>query len=405
MTNKALEGVTVLDFTQLLAGPYATEMLGDLGAKIIKIERIKTGDLFRGMDHLGKKLGKNLSPQYMAWNRNKRSISLDVRTEAGREIIYKMAETADVVVENFRPGVMDRMGLGYEQLKKINPKIIFASNSGYGTSGPYVTRPGQDQLIQGLTGMMTFIGSKKDGPIPIGPVLCDALSSLNLVYGILAALLYVQRTGKGQHIECDLMRSMLAMQGEAYFGMLNLGIHAQRPDSGIAHPMYGAPFGVYKCADGYLTIAMNPFDKVVKVLGAPELLRYMENDELFSKRDEIFYKMQDIMGKKPVDYWLEAMLKEDLWVAKVQNMEEAENDPQIKHIGIIKSYEHPHCGHIRYIGSALSMSETPPEFYYAPPMIGENSEEIMKEFGYSETEIEDYFNRGILYDETKEGGI
>lgn len=118
MTNKALEGVTVLDFTQLLAGPYATEMLGDLGAKIIKIERIKTGDLFRGMDHLGKKLGKNLSPQYMAWNRNKRSISLDVRTEAGREIIYKMAETADVVVENFRPGVMDRMGLGYEQLKK-----------------------------------------------------------------------------------------------------------------------------------------------------------------------------------------------------------------------------------------------------------------------------------------------
>ncbi|WP_298035410.1 CaiB/BaiF CoA-transferase family protein [uncultured Dysosmobacter sp.] len=298
MAKKALDGITVIDFTQLLAGPYATQMLGDLGAEVIKVERLKSGDLFRGMDHLGKKMGENLSPQYMAWNRNKKSISLDVRKEAGRNIIYKMIETADVVVENFRPGVMDRLGLGYEKLKTINPRIVYASNSGYGPSGPYVTRPGQDQLIQGLCGMMTFVGSKKDGPVPIGPVLADALSSLNLVYGILAGLLYVQKTGKGQHIEVDLMRSMLAMQSEAFFGMLNLDIHVERPDSGIAHPMYGVPFGVYKCADGYLTIAMNPFDKVVKVLEAPELLTYMENDELFSKRDEIFYRMQDIMMKK-----------------------------------------------------------------------------------------------------------
>ena len=166
--------------------------------------------------------------------------------------------------------------------------------------------------------------------------------------------------------------------------------------------MYGVPFGVYHCKDGYLTIAMNPYDKVIKVLGAPELLEYMERGELFSRRDEIFYKMQSIMEQKPVDYWLEEMLKEDLWVAKVQDMKDVERDPQVQHMGIIKSYHQPDCGEIRYIGSAVSMSETPPEFTYAPPRVGEQSREILEGYGYSKEEIDALFAQGILYDEVQQ---
>lgn len=399
MNEQALSGITVLDFTQLLAGPYATQMLGDLGANVIKIERIKTGDLFRGMDFLGKKINDKVSPQYMAWNRNKRSISLDVRTEEGRNVIYKMVETADVVVENFRPGVMDRMGLGYEKLKSINPKIIYASNSGYGTSGPYVKRPGQDQLVQGLCGIMTFIGTKNDGPVPIGPVLADALASMNLVYGILASLYRVEKTGKGQKIEVDLMHSLLSMESEAFMGLLNLDVKVERPEGRIAHPMYGVPYAVYECADGYMTIAMTPFDKVVKVLEAPELLEYMERNELFTKRDEIFFKMEAITKTKPVDYWVEKLLELDVWVAKVNNMEDVENDPQVQHMGVIKSYEHKLCGNVRYIDSAVSLSETPPAFQCPPPMLGEHSREILKEYGYDDDAIDKMFDAGILYEE------
>ena len=399
MKEQALKGVTVLDFTQLLAGPYATQMLGDLGANVIKIERIKTGDLFRGMDFLGKKINDKVSAQYMAWNRNKRSISMDVRTEEGRNIIYKLVETADVVVENFRPGVMDRMGLGYEKLKSINPRIVYASNSGYGTSGPYVKRPGQDQLVQGLCGIMTFIGTKKDGPVPIAPVLADALASMNLVYGILASLYRVEKTGKGQKIEVDLMHSMLSLESEAFAGLLNLDVKIDRPEGRIAHPLYGVPYGVYECADGYLTIAMNPFDKVAKILGDSELMGYMERDELFSKRDEIFFKMENIMKTKPVDYWLERMLAEDLWVARVNNMEDVANDPQVQHLGVIKSYQHKLCGEVRYIDSAISLSDTPPAFQYAPPMIGEHSREILKEYGFEDSYIDKLFDEGVLFEE------
>ena len=399
MNKQALSGIVVLDFTQLLAGPYATQMLGDLGADIIKIERIKTGDIFRAMNLMGKYVNDKVSAQYLSWNRNKRSMSIDVRTEEGREIIYTMVKTADVVVENFRPGVMDKMGLGYEKLKEINPRIVFASNSGFGTSGPYVTRPGQDQLVQGLCGLMTFIGNKKSGPVPVGPVLSDALSSLNMVYGILAALYHVQKTGEGQKLEVDLMRSMLSMESEAFMGLLNLDIKIERPDSGIAHPMYGVPFGVYQCADGYLTIAMNPFDKVVHVLEAPELLEYMERDELFTRRDEIFHKMEAITKQKPTDYWLKKMLAVDLWVARVNSMEEVENDPQVKHIGAIQSYHHKLCGNVRYIGPAVTLSETPPTFRYAPPMIGEHTREILCQYGYSEQRINSLFESGVAFEE------
>ena len=339
-TKKALQGIKVLDFSQLLAGPFATMMLGDFGAEIIKIERLGSGDIYRGMTFFAEYIKGKESPCFMAWNRNKRSIAMDIRNEKAKQFIYGMVKTADVVVENFRPGVMDRLGYGYETLKKINPRIVYASNSGFGSSGPYVKRPGQDMLIQGMVGLTTLTGRKTDPPHPLGTTLPDVLSSFHLVYGILSALLYCQKTGKGQHVEVDLMRSTLALESQEFTTLLNMDVHYERPASGIGHQFQSAPFGIYECADGYISIAMGPFDVLVDALEAPELMRYFDPKIRFDQRDEVFYAIEAVTKIKPVQYWLDRMLERDLWVAKVEDITDVENNPQVQHMHALTSFEH-----------------------------------------------------------------
>ncbi|MFI5155757.1 MAG: CaiB/BaiF CoA transferase family protein, partial [Chitinophagales bacterium] len=184
--KQALEGVKVLDFSQLLQGPFASQMLGDLGADVIKVERYGEGDIYRGMTFFNQWIAGNESPCFMAWNRNKRSIAIDVKKAEGREIIYSLAKDADILLENFRPGVMERLGFGYEELKKINPNIIYCSASGWGSDGPYLKRPGQDLLVQSVSGAVMTSGKKTDGPIALGTALCDQVNAYNCVYAILA---------------------------------------------------------------------------------------------------------------------------------------------------------------------------------------------------------------------------
>ncbi|NNK76799.1 MAG: CoA transferase, partial [Maribacter sp.] len=219
--QQALEGVKVLDFSQLLQGPYATQMMGDLGADVIKIERNGSGDMYRGMTFFNEWIAGDESPCFMAWNRNKRSLAINIKSERGKEIIYKLVEHADIIVENFRPGVMARLGYGYEDLKKINPSIIYCSASGWGDDGPYLTRPGQDLLVQSLSGAIMTSGKQSDGPVAIGTALCDQVNALNSVYAILAALYYREKTGKGQEIKTNLLSSAIAFQMQDYFTIQN----------------------------------------------------------------------------------------------------------------------------------------------------------------------------------------
>jgi len=394
--KQALAGLKVIDFSQLLQGPYATQMLGDLGADVIKIERYGSGDIYRGMTFFNKWIADDESPCFMAWNRNKRSIAIDMKKEEGKKIILQLIEQADIVVENFRPGVMERLGYGYAALKKINPKIIYCSASGWGSDGPYLKRPGQDLLVQSVSGAIMTSGKKSDGPVALGTALCDQVNAFNCVYAILAALYFREKTGIGQEIQTNLLSSAIAFQMQDYFTIQNLGVQFERPESGIGHPGNPAPFGTYKTKDGYLAIAMNPFDTLVEALGDPSLLVYNDKQVLFDKRDEIYYRIQAVTITKTTEEWLTIMLGYDLWVAQVNNQSAVANDPQVIHNNTFVNIQHPKAGNLKVTNIPFTMSETPGAITRPSPMIGEHGPEILKELGYDEVAIETLLSDKII---------
>jgi crotonobetainyl-CoA:carnitine CoA-transferase CaiB-like acyl-CoA transferase len=385
--KQALEGIRVLDFTQLLQGPYATQMLGDLGADVIKVERNGSGDLYRSMTFFNEWIAGNESPCFMAWNRNKRSISIDMKSDEGRKILYTLVKTADIVMENFRPGVMQRLGYGYEKLKEINPKLIYCSASGWGDDGPYLKRPGQDLLVQSVSGAIMTSGKSTDGPVALGTALCDQVNALNSVYAILAALFYRERTGIGQEIKTNLLSSAIAFQMQDYFTIQNLGKHFTRPNSGIGHPGNGAPFGTYQTLNGYLTIAMSPWNKLVEALGDETLEEYSDSQVLYDQRDEIYYRIEAITKTKTTEEWLDIMLAFDLWVSRVNRQEDVPADEQVLFNNTFIEIEHTKAGKIKVTNIPFTMSETPGTIQRSSPLLGEHGPEILREIGYSEEEI------------------
>lgn len=394
--KQALGGLKVLDFSQLLQGPYASQMLGDLGADVIKVERYGQGDIYRGMTFFNKWIAGDESPCFMAWNRNKRSIAIDVKKPEGKEIIFKLVKQADIVIENFRPAVMDRLGYGYEDLKKINPKIIYCSASGWGSDGPYLKRPGQDLLVQSVSGAIMTSGKRSDGPVALGTALCDQVNALNCVYAILAALYYREKTGIGQEIKTNLLSSAIAFQMQDYFTIHNMGVKFERPESGIAHPGNPAPFGTYKTKDGYIAIAMNSFEKLVEALGDNSLMKYNDPQVLFDQRNEVYYRIQDITVTKTTAEWLEIMLALDLWVAQVNDQAAVADDPQVKHNKTFIDIEHPKAGKLTVTNIPFEMSETPGSIERASPLIGEHGPEILKALGYDDADVKRLIDEKVI---------
>lgn len=395
--NKALDGVTILDFSHLLQGPFATQLLADMGANVIKIERAGAGDLFRSMTFFAKWVGGSESPNFLAWNRNKRSIALNLKSRRVHEIIMEMAKTADVVVQNFRPGVLTRLGYGYEAFKAINPRIIYCSGSGYGEDGPYVDRPGQDMLIQGLTGLASNTGRGDGPPIPAGSGLADQIGAMNMVYGILSALYYREKTGKGQKVEVNLLAGMLAHLAQEYVAVLNLGQDLVRPKSGIGHPGMQAPFGMYQTREGlYVSIAMSPYKTLYETLEAPHLAVYDDLTTLFDKRDEVWEKVNAETRKFDRDTLLTRLLAADIWCAAVNDIRAAAQDPQVVWGKMITSYEHPVAGTVRVVAPAVKMSETPATIDRPAPLVGQHGREILAEYGISEREIAELESRGDM---------
>ncbi len=396
MTAKALADITILDFSHLLQGPFATQLLADLGANVIKLERPRQGDLFRSMTFNNKWVGGTESPNFLAWNRNKRSLAIDLKSAEARTILYRIGESADVVVQNFRPGVLARLGFGYQDFRAINPRIIYCSGSGYGESGPYLSRPGQDMLIQGLTGIAAATGHGGGPPVPVGSGFSDQVGAMNMVYGILAALYWRERSGEGQEIKVDLLTAMLAHQGQEMLTAMNFHEDFQRPKSGIGHPGMEAPFGVYPTADGWVTIAMSPYRKLVGVLGDDGLLAYDDPKTLFDKRDEIWQKLAERTRLWTTESLLTAMLAADIWCGVVKTHLEAADDPQVRHMGAITHYRHPTAGEIRVVAPAVKMSRTPAAVERPAPLVGQHSEEILAEYGFSEAEISAFVAAGAV---------
>ncbi len=395
--EKALDNITVLDFSHLLQGPFATQLLADMGANVIKVERAGPGDLFRSMTFFGKWVGGSESPNFLAWNRNKRSIALNIKDARVRDIIMQLAQTADVVVQNFRPGVMDRMGYGYDDFKAVNPGIIYCSGSGYGESGPYVERPGQDMLIQGLAGLAMNTGRADGPPIPAGAGLADQIGAMNMVYGILSALLYRTRTGKGQKVEVSLLAGMMAHLNQEYVAVLNLNEDFVRPNSGIGHPGIQAPFGIYKTRDGqYISIAMSSWPVLYTTLEAPQLAVYDNLETLFAKRDEVWEKVNIETQKFDRDDLLDRLLAADVWCAQVNDIRAASEDPQVQFMGMMGEYDHPVAGRVRVVAPAVRMSETPATIDRPAPLIGQHGREILAEYGIAAAEIEALVSGGLM---------
>lgn len=395
MTDKALSDVTILDFSHLLQGPFCTQLLADMGANVIKVERPGQGDLFRTLTFNNQWVGGTESPNFLAWNRNKRSLALDLKAPEAKAILYKIAETADVVVQNFRPGVMAKLGFGYEDFRRINPRIIYCSGSGYGESGPYLSRPGQDMLLQGLTGIAAATGRGDGPPVPVGSGFSDQVGAMNMVYGILTALYWRERSGKGQQVRVDLLSGMLAHQGQEMLTAMNFERDFKRPNSGIGHPGMDAPFGVYPTSDGYVTIAMSPYKKLVGVLGDETLLAYDDPRTLFDKRDEVWAKLAALTLNWTTADLLDAMLAVDIWCGEVKTHLQAEQDPQVKHMGMISSYTHPTAGQVKVVAPAVKLSETPAAIERPAPLVGQHTREILAEYGYAQMAIEDALAKGF----------
>ena len=393
---KALQDVTVLDFSHLLQGPFATQLLGDMGADIIKVERPGQGDLFRTMTFKNRWVGGTESPNFLAWNRNKRSLAIDLKAPEAKAILYRIGERADVVVQNFRPGVLDKLGFGYADFRNINPRVIYCSGSGYGDSGPYAARPGQDMLIQGLTGLASATGRGDGAPVPVGAGFADQIGAMNMVYAILSALYWRERSGEGQEIKVDLMSGLLQHQNQEMVWVMNFNENFERPKSSIGHPGMDAPFGLYPTSDGWVTIAMSPYRKLVGVLGKPELLAYDDPKTLFDQRDEIWDKIAAETRKWTTKDLLEAMLAVDIWCGEVKRHLDVIDDPQVKHMGVVTSYEHARAGTVKVIGPVVRLSATPPTIERPAPMVGQQTEEILREFGVDEKTIADLEARKVI---------
>ena len=405
MTNQssALSDVKILDFSHLLAGPFATQILGDYGADVYKVERIHVGDDFRRWNFFNKKVGGYSSASYMAWNRNKRSIALDIRKPEAKKIIYKMAESCDVVIQNFRPGVMAKRGYGYEDFKKINPGIIYCSGSGYGETGPYLNKPGQDLLLQGITGLAKNTGRSSYPPTQLGAGIADQLGSLNMVIGILSALHYRNKTGKGQEIKVDLLSALIQHQLQEFVAVLNLNQEFERPESGVGHPGSGAPFGIYKTKDDYITIAVASLEDLSEILDNEELKKYSEgpsgamgSDLQIKKRDEIFHYIENLTKNYTTDYLDKKLSDKGCWSSPLKTHKEVFEDNQVKHMNTFTSFEHSHYGKVTTVSPAVKMSETPTKISKPVPMIGEHGFEILKEFGYSDIDINNFIKDEIM---------
>ncbi len=316
-----LDGMLVLDFSQFLAGPVAAMRLADLGARVIKIERPGTGDIGRTLAFAGLESdGDTLSFHIM--NRNKESFAADLKSSDGLAEVWKLVAKADVIIQNFRPGVIERLGLGYEDVKKVNPRIVYGSASGYGSTGPWKDRPGQDLLAQSISGLPWLNGSKENPPIPVGLAVADIFTSTHLAHGVTALLLRRERTGVGGLVESSLIEAMLDLQFELLSAhMFDPNVIVKRGAKNSAHAFLPAPYGLYETSDGYLAIAMTPIPQLGQLLEL-DFSAYEDPTSWWSKQEEIMKALATQLKTRTTEAWLAILDAADIWCAPVLSLPE-----------------------------------------------------------------------------------
>jgi CoA:oxalate CoA-transferase len=381
-TDLPLAGLIVVDLSQFLSGPYCSLRLMDLGARVIKVERPDGGDLSRRLYLSDTEIGGD-STIFHAINRAKESLSIDLKDEKDLASLRTLLGKADVLIQNFRPGVIERLGLDYEAVKKINPRLVYASISGYGEEGPWVKRPGQDLLAQSRSGVMWLNGDEDQGPVPFGLAIGDMLAGAALAQGILAALVRRSIKGTGSHVETSLLEALVDFQFEVLTTHLNDGRRLpKRANFRSAHAYLSAPYGVYAAADGYLAIAMTPIPKLADLLGMDELAPYRDNASTwFTARDEIKALIAKRIATKTTDEWLAILEPADIWCARVLNWNELLESEGFQVLDMLQTVTREDNISITTTRSPLRVNGVRAKVDRAAPRIGEHSQAIREEFG------------------------
>jgi len=391
-----LDDTTVVDFTQLMAGGWTTQKLGDMGADVIKIER-PGGDVQRQMGYQGKFIdGEGIG--FLAMNRNKRSVAVDLKTDEGHEVARRLVEEADVMVQNYRPGVMERLGFDYETVAELNPGIVYVSVSAYGSDGPYAERPGQDLLYQAATGLASYTGRAGEPPTPAGTVVVDEHTATLAALRTMEALYHRLKTGEGQKVEMSLFDAAIDMQVNEITFTVNTDSHLDRGEKTHGHPYLSAPYGIFEAADGYVAIGYSPLPQVADALGLDELHEYDDADQptLFEERDHVHDVIEAHTSEVPCEELVDTLVEADVQAATVEPPEAVPDHPQAQHNGMIVDVDHPRGGSFETTGIPGRLSETDGEIRRRPPALAEHTDEVLAELGYSDEEIGDLRERGAV---------
>ncbi len=378
--TKPLEGLIVLEFSQFLSGPYAGLRLADLGARVIKIERPDIGDLCRNLYISDTDLGGD-STLFHAINRNKESFAANLKDKNDLGLVKNLIEKADILTQNFRPGVIERIGLDYETVKKINPKIIYGTISGYGSKGPWSKLPGQDLLAQSRAGVVWLNGNGDEAPTPMGLAVADILAGHNLVEGILSAVIKRFRTNKGSLIETSLIEALLDFQFEVLTTHFNDGFRKPiRSKYNNAHAYLSAPYGIYETSNGYIAIAMTPLPKLGELLNLNFLKNLEEQKEWFTRRDEIKKEIGDWIITKTTEAWLEILEPADIWCAEVLDWKKMLQHDGFKILDMIQNIKRSDGLNLKTLRCPIKFDDSIFKSDKAAPTIGEDNNKIISEF-------------------------
>ena len=380
-----LSGIRVLDCSIAMAGPFAAQRLGDLGADVVKVEPT-TGEWQRHVAAGGAE-GNRVNVSFLSLNRNKRSLAIDLKSEAGKNVLLDLVKSADVFLQNYRPGVAKRLGVDYESLLEINPRIVYVSISGYGEDGPYVNRPGQDLVLQGMSGAMLSAGREGEPPTAAGQYLVDAITAYTAFEGALAALFHRERTGEGQLVQVNMLDAITTIQMQELSVFTVGGKAQQRSGEPHAHVFIRAPYGAFATSDGFIIVAFPKLKTLGEVIGEESFLTMNDEVDTWTRRDEIFAKTRDRLKTRTSAEWLDLMRAADIWCGPVYGYADLVDDEQIGHNGTFVEYEHPTEGKVKTPGFPIKFSKTPSMVERGAPVTGQHTEEILKEAGYDASTI------------------
>ncbi|WNI34502.1 CoA transferase [Streptomyces sp. ITFR-6] len=392
---KVLEGIRVLDLSIAMSGPFAAMKLADLGADVVKVEPL-AGEWQRHASAGGAQ-GNEVNASFLSLNRNKRSISVDLKNDEGIAAVHRLVETADVFLQNYRPGVAARLGVDYETLRAIKPDLVYVSVSGYGETGPYAQRPGQDVLLQAMSGALFSAGRPGEAPSPAPFFLVDAFAAYSAFEGAMAALFHRLRTGEGQLVQVNMLDAIIAAQMQEISVHTVGGVPQTRSEHIHAHSYIRAPYGVFPTSDGYLALSFAEPAVLAEALDEPRLAGLDAERDGFTRRDLISGLVEEHLRRGTTDHWLEKLAAAGIWCGPVYDYDALLRDPQVEHNQSFVSYDHPTEGRVTTPGFPFRLTATPQSVERPAPRNGEHTREVLRDLGFTRDDIRRLEKEGVVH--------